>query len=179
MRPVVSITTCWRVSTKRPVYSQTAANQSLYYHVSLFTVACLTIFIAACSTDVQKRAYEFGLNLGLAFQLTDDLLDYTSDSQELGKPTANDLRLGLATAPVLFAAQEHPELNSLIDRKFSKSGDAEQAYDIVIGSKALDQTRELVTKHCQIAADLVRHWMVDCMIFVFPGKQSQLHWFRI
>lgn len=104
---------------------------------------------------MQTRAYEFGFNLGLAFQLTDDLLDYVSDSEELGKPTANDLKLGIATGPVLFAAQDHPELNSLIERKFSKNGDAEQAYEIVIGSKALEQTRDLIRKHCQIAADLV------------------------
>jgi decaprenyl-diphosphate synthase subunit 1 len=39
-------------------------------------------------------------------QLVDDLLDFVSSDQMMGKPTAADLRLGLATAPVLFAAQE-------------------------------------------------------------------------
>ena len=40
------------------------------------------------------------------FQLVDDLLDFVSSEQLMGKPTAADLKLGLATAPVLFAAQQ-------------------------------------------------------------------------
>lgn len=42
----------------------------------------------------------------MAFQLVDDLLDFIATSAQLGKPAAADLRLGLATAPVLFAAQK-------------------------------------------------------------------------
>ena len=44
----------------------------------------------------------------MAFQLVDDLLDFVSTSAQLGKPAAADLRLGLATAPVLYAAQKVP-----------------------------------------------------------------------
>lgn len=120
---------------------------------------------------MQKRAFDFGLNLGLAFQLTDDLLDYVSDSKVLGKPTVNDLRLGLATGPVLFAAQEYPELNALINRKFSKCGDAEQAFKIVMESTALDKTRDLIQKHCQIAADLVTSSFVACSPLLFRQKR--------
>ena len=50
-------------------------------------------------------AYQYGRNVGLAFQLVDDMLDFISSEQMLGKPAAADLKLGLATAPVLFAAQ--------------------------------------------------------------------------
>lgn len=42
----------------------------------------------------------------MAFQLVDDMLDYKSTAQDTGKPTAVDLHLGLATAPVLYAAQQ-------------------------------------------------------------------------
>jgi len=42
----------------------------------------------------------------MAFQLIDDLLDFKSTSKDTGKPTAVDLRLGLATAPVLYAARQ-------------------------------------------------------------------------
>ena len=44
--------------------------------------------------------------MGLAFQLVDDLLDFVASSSALGKPAAADLRLGLATAPVLFACEK-------------------------------------------------------------------------
>ena len=65
------------------------------------------------------------------FQLIDDLLDFTSCEEVMGKPTAADLRLGLATAPVLFAAQKHLELNPMIMRRFSEEGDVGRARELV------------------------------------------------
>lgn len=54
-------------------------------------------------------AYEFGKNFGMAFQLIDDLLDVTATDDDLGKPAIADMKLGLSTAPVLFASQQvHP-----------------------------------------------------------------------
>jgi hexaprenyl-diphosphate synthase len=53
------------------------------------------------------------------------MLDFVVSAQELGKPANADLKLGLATAPVLYAAQKYPELYPLIDRRFSKQGDVE------------------------------------------------------
>ena len=49
----------------------------------------------------------------------------------MGKPTAADLRLGLATAPVLFAAAKFPELNAMIMRRFCEKGDVEKAREYV------------------------------------------------
>ena len=54
-----------------------------------------------------------------------------------------DLALGLATAPVLFASQEFPELEPLILRKFSSPGDVETAWTLVTKSEGLERTREL------------------------------------
>ncbi|KAJ8983749.1 hypothetical protein NQ317_017852 [Molorchus minor] len=51
-------------------------------------------------------SYQYGRNLGLGFQLVDDLLDFVSSAEAMGKPTAADLKLGLATAPVLFACEK-------------------------------------------------------------------------
>lgn len=53
-----------------------------------------------------ELAFQYGRNLGLSFQLVDDLLDFVSSAQAMGKPTAADLKLGLATAPVLFACEK-------------------------------------------------------------------------
>lgn len=52
-----------------------------------------------------EMAYQYGRNVGLAFQLVDDLLDFVASSEVIGKPAAADLKLGLATAPVLFACE--------------------------------------------------------------------------
>lgn len=76
--------------------------------------------------EVVEAAYSYGRNLGLAFQLVDDMLDYTVSGTELGKPAGADLELGLATAPLLFAWKQNPELGPLVGRKFSQEGDVER-----------------------------------------------------
>lgn len=53
-----------------------------------------------------EMAFQYGRNVGLAFQLVDDLLDLVASSEAMGKPAAADLKLGLATAPVLFACEQ-------------------------------------------------------------------------
>ena len=57
---------------------------------------------AGRSLDEQDRLARIGLNLGLAFQLVDDILDYTADERKLGKPIMNDLREGKLTLPVIY-----------------------------------------------------------------------------
>lgn len=76
--------------------------------------------------EVVEAAYSYGRNLGLAFQLVDDMLDYTVSGLELGKPAGADLELGLATAPLLFAWKQNPELGPLVGRKFCREGDVER-----------------------------------------------------
>jgi len=122
---------------------------------SLFAHSCKSVAVlSGAGAEVEEQAYEYGRHLGLAFQLVDDLLDFVSSAAVLGKPAANDLKLGLATGPVLYAAQEYPELNKLISRRFSESGDPEMAWEIVLNSKGLEQTRQLAKKHSHSAASL-------------------------
>ncbi|KAG0253976.1 coq1 putative hexaprenyl diphosphate synthase, partial [Linnemannia exigua] len=83
--------------------------------------------------------------------LVDDMLDFTVSSDEFGKPAGADLKLGLATAPVLFAWEEYPELGKLIKRNFDQEGDVELAWDLVLKSQGLAQTRKLAQSHCQKA----------------------------
>ena len=64
-------------------------------------------------------------------QLIDDALDFIASEKAMGKPTGADLYLGLATAPVLFAAHQFPRLNSLIMRRFEQPGDVEEALTLV------------------------------------------------
>ena len=74
--------------------------------------------------------------------MIDDLLDYTQDAAELGKPGLQDLALGLSTAPVLYASEEFPELTALIERKFAQPGDVARAVDLVSQSRGLQRTKE-------------------------------------
>jgi hexaprenyl-diphosphate synthase len=93
---------------------------------SLIAKSCeASALLGGCSPQITAAAYEYGRNLGLAFQVVDDMLDFTVSEKDLGKPANADLKLGLSTAPVLYAAKTYPELYELIDRKFSKTGDIE------------------------------------------------------
>ncbi|XP_062123614.1 all trans-polyprenyl-diphosphate synthase PDSS1 isoform X2 [Drosophila sulfurigaster albostrigata] len=65
-----------------------------------------TAVIAQAEDNVAEVAFQYGRNIGLAFQLVDDMLDFVSSTEQMGKPTAADLKLGLATAPVLFACEK-------------------------------------------------------------------------
>jgi geranylgeranyl pyrophosphate synthase len=91
----------------------------------------------------------------MAFQLVDDSLDFEGTLSQLGKPSLADLKAGLATAPVLFAAQEFSELYPLMDRKFREDGDVERAVELVFASKGLERTKDLARAHAEVAMDSI------------------------
>lgn len=94
---------------------------------SLISKSCRAAALLGNSApEIVEAAYSYGRNLGLAFQLVDDMLDYTVSANELGKPAGADLELGLATAPLLFAWKNNAELGALVGRKFSRPGDVER-----------------------------------------------------
>jgi len=112
-----------------PVFDET---KTLSYYLektylksaSLISKSCRAAALLGNSTsEVADAAYAYGKNIGLAFQLVDDILDYTASERKLGKPVGADLQLGLATAPLLFAWRTRPELGRLVGRKFSQQGD--------------------------------------------------------
>ncbi|XP_077562230.1 decaprenyl diphosphate synthase subunit 1 qless [Haemaphysalis longicornis] len=134
---------------------------------SLIAFACRSVSILGGGDEkIQEAAYQYGRNVGIAFQLVDDLLDFVSSQSDLGKPAAADLRLGLATAPVLFACDKYPELNAMIMRRFSEPGDVEQAYEAVLKSDGLEHTRLLAQKHCSEAVRHLAPWVES------PEKQA-------
>ncbi|EKM61466.1 uncharacterized protein PHACADRAFT_168921 [Phanerochaete carnosa HHB-10118-sp] len=103
----------------------------------------------------KEIAYAYGRNLGLAFQLMDDVLDYEAGEGTLGKPGGADLKLGLATGPALFAWEEHSEMGPLIERKFSQEGDVELARDLVRRSSGVERTRSLALSYADKAREVL------------------------
>jgi all-trans-nonaprenyl-diphosphate synthase len=87
--------------------------------------------------------YHFGRQLGLAFQVVDDILDFTGSDQQLGKPAASDLASGYLTAPALYAVEERPALVGLIEREFCEPDDLVQALELVRSSEAIPRARAL------------------------------------
>jgi len=105
--------------------------------------------------EVCDLAWQYGRHLGLAFQMVDDLLDILGSSKQLGKPALNDLRGGIATAPVLLAVEEQPALIELIRRKFKGSGDVQYALELVQASSGIEQAKALAAQHARLAASQV------------------------
>jgi len=126
---------------------------------SLMAYSCrANAVLAGVNTNMAEQAFQYGRNIGIAFQLVDDLLDFIVSADQLGKPAAADLKLGLATAPVLFAAEKFPELNEMIGRRFEAAGDVERAFKLVQESGGLDETRDLAKKHCEAAITALGHF---------------------
>ncbi len=99
--------------------------------------------------------FHFGRQLGLAFQVVDDILDFTGSDQQLGKPAASDLASGYLTAPVLYALEERPALAGLIEREFCEPDDLEQALSLVRGCDAIPRSRALAEGFAREAHDAI------------------------
>jgi hexaprenyl-diphosphate synthase len=112
--------------------------------------------LGGCNEDIIENCYQFGRNLGLCFQIVDDMLDYTTTAELLGKPAGADLKLGLATAPVLYAWEARPDLGPMIARKFSQPGDVEWAKAAVDETEGVRKTRDLAIKYRDDALNNLR-----------------------
>lgn len=121
-----------------------------YKTAMLFVAAAQGAAQLANASDAQQRAAkEYGLQLGLAFQLVDDILDYSGDSKEMGKNTGDDLAEGKPTLPLIFAMREGSEQQRTLIRNAIRKGDREKISDvisIVQETGALDYTLEVAEK---------------------------------
>jgi octaprenyl-diphosphate synthase len=83
----------------------------------LFGACCEIGAILGGATEQQQTALrDYGLNLGTAFQLIDDLLDFTSTEAELGKPSGADLLGGKVTLPLIYLRESDPSTLEMIQR---------------------------------------------------------------
>ena len=105
------------------------------------------------SEETAEHLYEYGRHIGLAFQIVDDILDFTSSTDTLGKPVGSDLKSGNLTAPALFSLKEKPYLEVLIEREFAQEGDLEQAIALIQDSQGLERSNELAAYHAQMAVE--------------------------
>lgn len=76
----------------------------------LFSLSCLEgAHFGHASTEVERLAKRIGRHIGIAFQVYDDILDYTADVKTLKKPVLEDLAQGVYTLPLIFAMEKAPE----------------------------------------------------------------------
>jgi all-trans-nonaprenyl-diphosphate synthase len=109
--------------------------------------------LSGLSAEENMHLYHYGRDIGLAFQIVDDILDFTASSETLGKPAGSDLQSGNLTAPALFALEEKPFLEVLIEREFAQADDLEQAIALVKDSQGIQRSRELAASYAHAAVE--------------------------
>lgn len=141
-----------------------------YYEKIKHKTACL---IAACSkggaivsgaTDEEIASlYDYGINLGIAFQIIDDILDYTEDQSTIGKPAGNDLRQGMVTLPLIYALQEQPH-----------NGLAQKVQPLLNGAaQSEEEIQAVITKVTQ--GHGIRQSQADAQIYAQKAREALHH----
>lgn len=126
----------------------------------LFAAACELGAIAAdASPEWQARLREYGHALGIAFQMIDDVLDYTGDPSVSGKAVGNDLSEGKPTLPLIHAMSSGSEEDAAVIRIAIREGKVDQLdriLEIVERTGAIPYTRALAERHAGLARDAIR-----------------------
>lgn len=127
----------------------------------LFSVcAKLGAIVANADTQAEERFGDFAWNLGMAFQLIDDLLDFTAREQILGKPVGGDLKEGKVTLPLVYALERStPEERAKIETVLrDRNYDAvpfSEVFDIVERGGGLDRVRERANQFTERARQII------------------------
>lgn len=130
--------------------------KSYFKTASLICSACKSSALLAGyeeANDITVAAEEYGYHLGMAYQIVDDILDFTGASATLGKPAQADMELGLSTACILYASMEVKEIRPLIQRRFKEKGDIQKAVEMASKTDCIAQSYNLAEFHAQKAVD--------------------------
>ena len=111
---------------------------------SLFETAATTAaLLSSVNEDVVGHLRRYGYEIGMAFQIVDDILDFTGEQATMGKPVANDLRNGLITLPALYYIEAHPEdkeIQAILNSNFCDEACLERVLSNIRSSGAIQQS---------------------------------------
>ncbi|MGD9158113.1 MAG: polyprenyl synthetase family protein [Desulfobacteraceae bacterium] len=128
----------------------------------LLSVSCE---IGAVVSEADKNTVEalkkFGLNMGIAFQMVDDLLDYSSSEEELGKPVGKDFREGKITLPLIYTIPDMKEseskrFESLLNNGSDKEEDYDELISVVRESGNMEKTKDRAQEYVEEAAKYLK-----------------------
>lgn len=150
---VLQLTTANNIDTGLDTYLEVIKSKT----AALFAAACeVGPVIAYQSAEVAKSMADYGMFLGIAFQIADDILDYTADQEKLGKTVGDDFREGKMTAPVIYAIadsslQEREFWQRTLGDKDQKADDFEEALALINKYGALEKSAELADHYAERA----------------------------
>lgn len=138
---------------------------------SLFETAAMT---AALISSVPEATVEdirfYGYNIGVAFQIVDDILDFTGEQEILGKPVGNDLRQGLVTLPVICYVENNPEDKDIIPLLEGRCPDQNQLQRLIKSiqgsdapARALQEAEQFIQKGVSRLANQPAGLERDCL----------------
>ena len=117
--------------------------------------------LSPVTETVVESMREYGYNLGMAFQIVDDVLDFTGEQAEVGKPVGSDLLQGLVTLPAIYYAEAHPDDPDVISLTGGFCSEHERMERLVLAvrkssgiKKSLDEAQEYIQKALQPLAGM-------------------------
>ena len=151
---LLQLTTLGKTEVTEEEYLDILQRKTAY----LFSACCEIGAIMGEADAVQQAALrDYGMNLGTAFQLVDDLLDFTASDEVLGKPAGVDLLEGKLTLPLIYFLESHPSAREMIQTVMTdgyyQGITREQLLSRVESTGALDRARERADYFADAARD--------------------------
>ncbi|MBS4534878.1 polyprenyl synthetase family protein [Clostridium sp. D2Q-14] len=117
---------------------------------------------AKCDERIIKTLGRIGYNIGMAFQIIDDILDYTAEEETLGKSIKNDLKQGFFTLPIIYTLLEKDKnLEELMAEKEISDDDVIEIINIIKFSNGLKRAKKLALRYTERAFTLINE-LPDC-----------------
>ena len=154
---VLQLLKCSDVTTTQEEYIAVIVNKT----ASLISAACeIGAILGGAGKEEREALAEFGLNLGIAFQLMDDCLDYTSKDEELGKAVGNDLREGKVTLPLIHtlrncSQEEREVIVSAVEGDDLTEDHFQEVIALIRRYRGIEYTRDLAAEYIEKAKEFL------------------------
>ena len=148
----------WRLDLPEELYTEITRRKT----AELFAAACaLPALFQPSTLHLTEALSDFGRDLGLCFQLVDDLLDFTATQSRLGKPVLADLREGRVTLPIILllprlGRDRRKRLEEVVSSGTFETLSEQQVLELVRTSGVLDEVQRRATAHAEAAKNRLR-----------------------
>ncbi|MET0233028.1 MAG: polyprenyl synthetase family protein [Kibdelosporangium sp.] len=115
----------------------------------------LGAMVSDADSHVEEALSTYGELLGMAFQISDDILDIAATEAELGKVPGTDLREGIVTLPVHYAIADNPKIADLVAEPILDDAARADVLELLRSSPGLDRARAEADRHAQRAKDML------------------------
>lgn len=160
--------------------SKLPSREDYYFRIyektgSLFALSSrAAVMISPADRKFIAPAESYGKELGKAFQIVDDVLDFTGDQERVGKPIGHDLRQGIPTLPAIYYYEENPEDQTLLDCLDGTASDEEadgliqRINDSGVIEKSLEEANQCAEKAVQSLKDFPEGKEKEALIKLGP-----------